>query len=235
MNRALAIAASCYLGSVRIGLLLVVLLGCESQPTPPFSLAFPIQERDRIDWLIGVDHDPVVQEPGLNQGICLNYLGRAVPDCYDEHTGTDYVLAGGFEAMDNGSAQVLAAADGVVIESHDGEYDRCHLVEGQIGVDCDGFPMRANLVAIEHEDGMVTRYLHLKRDSVNVSVGDVVACGDPLGSIGSSGFSSFPHLHFELSNLEEIVDPYAGPYSQERSWWTEQHPEGEMWPSSSCR
>lgn len=220
---------------MRIGLLLVLLTACDAPSAEPFSLAFPVQERDRIDWLIGVDHDPVVQEPGLAQGICLNYRGRAVPDCYDEHRGSDYVLAGGFDAMDNGSAEVLAAADGVVIETHDGEYDRCHLVEGQVGVDCDGFPMRANMVVLEHEDGIVTTYLHLKRDSVAVSVGDLVACGEPIGIIGSSGLSSFPHLHFELRDSEEVVDPYSGPYSQERSWWTEQHPPSEMWPSSRCR
>lgn len=221
---------------MRIVAALLLLAACgDNIHDEPFALAFPVAERDRIDWLIGVDHDPVVQEPGIGQGICKNYLGRAIPDCYDEHRGSDFALAGSFETMDNGSARIVAAADGIVIDTHDGEYDRCHLNPGEIGIDCDGFPMQANYVTVEHEDGIVTRYWHMKSGSVSVSVGDEVACGEPLGLIGSSGISSFPHLHFELSQDDEVIDPYAGPYSQERSWWTEQHPEGEMWPSSRCR
>ena len=221
---------------MRIALLLLLAAACgDPQSDEPFSLAFPVQERDSIDWLIGVDHDPVVQEPGLAQGICLNYNGRAVPDCYDEHKGSDFALAGGFETMDNGSALVLAAADGIVIDTHDGEYDRCHLVQGQVGIDCDGFPMRANSITVEHEDGIITMYWHLKSGSVQVAIGDEVACGEPIGVIGSSGISSFPHLHFELQQNDQVIDPFAGPFSQERSWWTEQHPKNEMWPSSRCR
>ena len=201
----------------------------------PFALAFPVAERDKIEWLIGVDHDPVVQEEGLAQGICQSYRGQAVPNCYDEHTGSDYVLTGGFETMDNGSASVVAAADGVVIATHDGEYDRCHFVQGSVGVDCDGFPMRANAVTVEHEDGFVTRYWHLKSGSVQVRVGQAVTCGESLGLVGSSGISSFPHLHFELQQDDEVIDPYAGKYSQERSYWTEQHPPGELWPGSECQ
>ena len=149
--------------------------------------------------------------------------------------GSDYALAGGFETMDNGSALVVAAADGVVIATHDGEYDRCHADLGTAEIDCDGFPMMANSVTIDHGEGIISMYWHLKAGSVQVSVGQEVACGDPLALIGSSGISSFPHLHFQLEVDEVPTDPYAGPYSQERSWWREQHPEGELWPSSDCR
>jgi murein DD-endopeptidase MepM/ murein hydrolase activator NlpD len=215
-------------------LILLITAGC-SDDQDPFSLAFPVQERDKIDWLIGVDHDPEVQEQGLGMGVCQNYRGRAFPDCYDEHRGSDFALAGSFETMDNGSAMVVAAADGVVIATHDGEYDRCHVNTDTADIDCDGFPMRANQVTVEHEDGIVTLYWHLKSGSVQVQVGQEVACGEPLGLVGSSGFSSFPHLHFELQQDEEAIDPYAGEYSQAESWWTEQQPEGEFWPSSHCR
>jgi murein DD-endopeptidase MepM/ murein hydrolase activator NlpD len=214
--------------------ILLLVAGCGDELSP-FSLAFPVQERDKIDWLIGVDHDPEVQEPGLAAGVCTNYRGRAFPDCYDEHLGSDFALAGGFETMDSGSAHVLAAAEGLVIATHDGEYDRCHLNTEIADIDCDGFPMIANSVTVEHEDGIVTSYLHLKSGTVQVRVGDQVLCGEPLGMVGSSGYSSFPHLHFELQQDGEVIDPYAGKYSQPESWWTEQHPEGEQWPSSRCR
>ena len=52
------------------------------------------------------------------------------------------------------------------------------------------------MVEIDHGDGFVTRYAHL--DSISVAIGDVVAQGDAIGTLGSSGNCSTPHLHFEL-------------------------------------
>ena len=40
-----------------------------------------------------------------------DYLGRGFPHCYDNHTGSDFILQGGFSAMDDGTT-VVAAADG---------------------------------------------------------------------------------------------------------------------------
>ena len=79
--------------------------------------------------------------------------------------------------MDAGSAQVVATAPGVVVETRDGEYDRCHadLFTGEIS--CDGYPIRANFVTLEHEGGWRTSYLHLKSGSIIVREGDRVDCG----------------------------------------------------------
>jgi len=198
----------------------------------PFALGFPVRERALIDQLIGMDHDPVVQDEGLAKGICKNFRGLGFPTCYDEHRGSDFILAGGFETMDSGSATVVAAADGVVVGIRDHEYDRCHIEGTQVS--CDGYPMRANYVTIEHVDGLVTRYLHLKKESVAVEVGESVSCGTPLGLIGSSGLSSFPHLHFELQMDGTAVDPYAGELSQDESFWHEQYVDYDPWPGPGC-
>ena len=83
--------------------------------------------------------------------------------------------------------------------------------------------MKPNLVAIRHEGGWVTRYLHLKKNSIPVSVGDRVACGDRLGFVGSSGRSTFPHLHFAvLDAVGRVTDPYAGSVNDMKSLWWEQ-------------
>ncbi len=114
------------------------------------------------------------------------------------------------------------------------EYDLCHGDITTLDVSCDGNPVVANQVTLEHEGGWRTLYWHMKTDSVNVRVGDEVACGDRLGLVGSSGYSSQPHLHFELKSAEgESIDPYAGEYSQPETWWRDQWGEDGL-PASDC-
>ena len=59
-------------------------------------------------------------------------------------------------------------------------------------------------------------------------------CGQPLGLVGSSGNSSTPHLHFEINAADgTVLDPYAGPGSQEASLWAEQLGVDEL-PGKGC-
>jgi murein DD-endopeptidase MepM/ murein hydrolase activator NlpD len=182
----------------------------------------------------GVDHDPEVHEAGLESVLCTNYDGRAFPWCYDEHEGSDYLLDGGFDAMDAGSQPIVAAAAGTVIDLADGNYDRCHADASTQTVSCDGYEQAANFVTIDHGNGWHTRYLHMMKGSVAVEVGQVVNCGEQLGIVGSSGNSSAPHLHFQLEDEAGVVtDPYAGEYSQPETWWVEQG-EAEGFPGQAC-
>ena len=190
---------------------------------PSLRLSLPLAEPSRYDTVLGVDHDPIIQEPGLGQLTCLDHAERSFPHCYDEHLGTDFLLQGGFGSMDAGSSAVIAAAPGTVTLAEDGHYDRCHGDLASGGNDCDGYEMIANKVEITHEDGWVSRYLHLKQGSVAVAVGDEVSRGQQLGLVGSSGNSYTPHLHLELHDAEDnVVDPYAGPASQDWSLWCDQ-------------
>lgn len=52
------------------------------------------------------------------------------------------------------------------------------------------------VVVVAHNGGLSTMYAHLSR--FNVSVGQGVAVGDTIGFVGSSGWSTGPHLHFEV-------------------------------------
>lgn len=194
----------------------------EPTPDPTLRFSLPVEDPSMIDGLIGVDHDPEVHDDTvLGAADCLNFEGEGFPACYDEHDGSDFLLEGRFETMDAGSLAVLAAADGEVLEVVQDQYDRCHLEGGE--VTCDGNPIVANRVRLEHDDGTITRYLHLMRDSVPVEPGQAVECGDVLGLIGSSGNSSFPHLHFEVETADgEVIDPFAGPLSQPESLWVAQ-------------
>ena len=60
-------------------------------------------------------------------------------------------------------------------------------------------------VLIDHGGGLVSLYGHL--DSVTVASGDVIETGGVLGTLGSSGNSSGPHLHFELRRDGVAIDP----------------------------
>jgi murein DD-endopeptidase MepM/ murein hydrolase activator NlpD len=62
-----------------------------------------------------------------------------------------------------------------------------------------------NTVLIEHEGGVQTRYGHLA--SINVKQGDVVTSENAIGTVGSTGHSTGPHLHFEVMRMGKQVDP----------------------------
>jgi hypothetical protein len=61
------------------------------------------------------------------------------------------------------------------------------------------------MVEIDHGNGLSTRYGHLSE--INVKVGDGVRIGQVIGSVGSTGRSTGPHLHYETRIDGEAVDP----------------------------
>ena len=60
-------------------------------------------------------------------------------------------------------------------------------------------------VVVEHDSGIRTRYAHLSE--LAVRPGDVVARGQDLGRVGSTGRSTGPHLHFEVLEEGRPVNP----------------------------
>ncbi len=85
------------------------------------------------------------------------------------HNGTDYGAATG--------TPVWAAGDGTVIES---AYNRAN----------------GHYVFVQHGNHIVTRYLHLNRR--DVKKGDRVKQGETIGTVGSTGLATGPHLHYEF-------------------------------------
>ena len=65
-----------------------------------------------------------------------------------------------------------------------------------------------NYVDIDHLDGTMTRYAHLKYGGVMVSVGMMVNQGQAIALSGNTGGSTGPHLHYEVHVNGVPVDPY---------------------------
>lgn len=70
-----------------------------------------------------------------------------------------------------------------------------------VGYD-DGY---GNFVVIKHKHGIYTRYAHL--GTVRVEKGDQVSQRQVIGTIGNTGISTGPHLHYEIHIGSDVVDP----------------------------
>jgi murein DD-endopeptidase MepM/ murein hydrolase activator NlpD len=147
------------------------------------------------------DHDP--RFPDLLQDYTCGTRTYDLATGYNHH-GTDYYLwPFPWRMMDLEQVHIVAAAPGVIVDKVDGNSDRSCAIAGNTGF---------NAVYVRQDDGLLARYLHMKRGSLtDKHVGDRVAAGDYLGLVGSSGPSSAPHLHFELlDGAGEVVDPHHG-------------------------
>lgn len=65
--------------------------------------------------------------------------------------------------------------------------------------------VRGEYIVISHGSGNTTTYQHLSKRSV--SVGQTVKQGQAIGVTGSSGVGSGPHLHFEITENGQLIDP----------------------------
>ena len=103
-----------------------------------------------------------------------------------KHTGIDI-------SAEQGVA-VIAAADGTV--SHVQTWD---------GSTTTGDQSYGNMVQITHADERTTLYAHLSK--VLVSSGDSVSAGETIGYVGNTGNADGAHLHFEVRQSGQTVDP----------------------------
>lgn len=96
------------------------------------------------------------------------------------HTGIDITGGGAY------GRTIVAADSGTVVQAGwNGSYGQC--------------------IIIQHSGGVRTLYAHCS--SVGVSVGDYVYQGQPIGRVGSTGFSFGAHLHFEVHVNGRKVNP----------------------------
>lgn len=59
---------------------------------------------------------------------------------------------------------------------------------------------KSNFVRVRHDDGSLGNYLHMQPQGVLVALGDRVEVGQEIARSGNTGYSSRPHLHFEVAS-----------------------------------
>lgn len=161
--------------------------------------------------------DPVTKKVNVGTKSKSSYSGKGSPSGYSSSTSPIYYGSGsvstkmmwpaptahqvsqyyghnGHRGMDittNGASgrPIVAAASGTVTYA---------------GWDSTGHGYR---VVINHGNGLQTGYSHCKSGSIRVRVGQQVAQGQQIASIGSTGNSSGPHLHFEVIRNGTRVNP----------------------------
>ncbi len=94
------------------------------------------------------------------------------------HKGLDF-------AGPSGTPVMAAAAGRVIYAARKGSY--------------------GNLIELNHGNGVTTRYAHLR--DIEVSKGDTVEMGELIGTVGSTGASTGPHLHWEVRVFERAKNP----------------------------
>lgn len=185
------------------GFIVVFLAGCQlfslaqqKNPTVP-SFKFPLKCTLGTDcWIIQYPDDDRSSDWHDYKG------GKRTTD---GHKGTDIGIAN-VEKMNQG-VQVIAADDGIVLATRDGVTDINVKKIGESTVNNIGC---GNRVAIKHGNGWVTDYCHMKKGSIAVKRGDRVLAGQTLGYVGMSGLTEFPHMHFQVQHLYDIIDPFSG-------------------------
>jgi len=116
-------------------------------------------------------------------GVRRYYNGVFAQDYY--HRGIDY-------AAPTGTPVIAPAAGRVAL----------------VGRVAEGFELHGNTIGLDHGQGVESIFIHL--NSINVNEGDFVQAGQVIGTIGSTGASTGPHLHWGLYVNSVAVDP--GPW-----------------------
>lgn len=123
---------------------------------------------------------PTAGEVSTTYGVRRYYNGEFAENYY--HRGVDYAAATG--------TPVVAPAAGIV---------------SLVGYEQQGFELHGNTVGIDHGQGVLSIFLHL--NAIDVIEGQSVQPGQKIGTVGSTGISTGPHLHWGLYVHGQAVDP----------------------------
>lgn len=176
-----------------------------------FLVTVPAQSWAQNELRFEIPIDCIVGETCFVQNYVDVDPGPAAADftcgtlTYNKHKGTDFRIRDLAE-MKRG-VEVLAAAAGRVLRIRDGVPDGFRDEVGQEkikGRQC------GNGMVIDHGDGWETQYCHMRRGSIRVKPGQRVRAGDPIGLVGLSGKTEFPHVHISIRRNKRTLDPFVG-------------------------
>ena len=149
----------------------------------PLLLDAGLPGTDRIISVNFVDHDN--RTPNQLRDYACGVRTYDTEAGYN-HRGADLSLwPFAWQSMAQSAVAVVAAAPGTLVLKRDGNFDRNCSFDS---------PDTPNMVFIQHDDGTLGRYLHLKKNSVTErAIGSRIDVGEYLGTVGSSGISTGPH------------------------------------------
>ncbi len=156
------------------------------------NAAKPVHFQSHYGWVMGLAsarHDAHYHyllpfEKGKKVRVSQGFNGATSHNGYSRYA-VDFAVPVG--------TPVFAARGGVVVATR---------ASGSKGALKRGYGKYANYIVIEHSDGTLGKYYHLKKGGVSVSVGDRVKAGELIGYSGNTGYSSGPHLHFSVSKVD---------------------------------
>jgi len=117
---------------------------------------------------------------------------------------------------------IYAPCDGQIVEYKDGLKERnpVHLLSDLAIVLKNAFfgnlnklhPILGNYIIMECKNNVYAFFAHMKKDSINVSIGDNIEKGQILGQVGHTGNSTAPHLHFHLMDNINLLEAKGIPF-----------------------
>ncbi len=146
-------------------------------PNPTAGYRLPVAGR----WRVARTH--YAMNPGTDQAFAVDLIvDGATPEQTAGHANSEYPSYG---------RPILADGYGVIANAVDGVADNA--VPTQNGKQPYG-----NFIVIDHLNGEFSLYAHLIPGSLRVHTGDPVAMGQTVASCGNTGFSTMPHLHYQI-------------------------------------
>ena len=146
-----------------------------------------VESFEEIRELLIAQGDLLVELPSIwplksVRGRITNYFGPQI------HPFTkQWYLHKGIDLAYQQGTPIVSTASGKVIEK---------------GYEATGF---GNYILIRHKYGFFTKYAHL--DRIYVREGETVSQGQVIGTMGNTGLSTAPHLHYEVRIGSQVVDP----------------------------
>lgn len=88
-------------------------------------------------------------------------------------------------------SKICAAREGIVTSTKE---------DSDVGGLKDEYYNEGNHIIITHNDGSIAMYWHLQKNDVLVNIGDTITKGQLIAYSGNTGYTAFPHLHFQVQN-----------------------------------
>lgn len=147
---------------------------------------FALRSRDRVE--------PVLSHPRDRHHITSPIFVRRVQVFYRlekgrrNETGRSTILHNGVDLRGASGAPIFAMLDGQVVLAQKMHYE-------------------GNYTVLDHGNGVFTGYMH--QSKFHVTPGQTVRAGDLIGEVGTTGFSTGPHLHASLTIRGVAADPLS--------------------------